>query len=120
MKTLIVFNLLSLCTSVILGAWLISARRWEKKWKKLFYDQAENTRQAADCYMTLKKEVMDADNLRKVAGMETVSHDIACKYMDIQRKNIQLTAECDILRLQAAKYMDLYREERYKPRQQAR
>ena len=106
-------------SGILFFAWL-NARHEVRQWRKLENNQAQRLQ---DLQALLNEErVMRRrlDEFRRAPGMETVSEAIACRIMNLEADKIKLTSELDEMRLQAAKYMDLYRAARYEPRQKHR
>jgi hypothetical protein len=104
----------------ICGANWYLARAERKRWQKLERIQQNRVFELAQHVDTLHERQAEIDKFRSQPGMETVSDTYARKMLDLQAENVKLTTESNELRLEVAKYMDLYRNERYKPRQKYR
>lgn len=105
-----------LVSGLLLFAWL-NARHEVSQWRKLENSQARRLQDLQAELTEIKISARRLDEFRRQPGMETVSYAIASKFLDLQAENLKVTSELNEMRLQAAKYMDLYRQERYKPRQ---
>jgi hypothetical protein len=102
--------------SVITFAMLLRARREARQWEKLENNQASRLNAVMRRHDEYVEHQKIFDELRRQPGLETVSDEVAREILTLQRENLELKAELDEMRLQAAKYMDLYREEKYKPK----
>jgi biopolymer transport protein ExbB/TolQ len=89
--------------SVITFAMLLRARRAARQWEKLENNQASRL----NAVMRRHDEYVEH---------QKIFDEVAREILTLQRENLELKAELDEMRLQAAKYMDLYREEKYKPK----
>jgi hypothetical protein len=94
---------------------------WERKatklWKQLEKRQAVKVweYQKRISEIQLERETLDKFR-REVPGMEICSDFIAREVMRLRSENRQLSDDLHDVRLQAAKYMDLYRQARYQPK----
>lgn len=100
------FGVLWLFASYERGRWINLERLQTRRLHELHEQMSE-----------LVNEKYEIDKFRDQPGMETVSDAYAGRFLQLEAENIKLTTECNALRLEVAKYMDLYRNERYKPRQ---
>lgn len=114
--TTVLLSFWGLVSGLLFYAWL-NARHEVRQWRRLENNQA---RRLQDLQAQMDEARINArrlDEFRRQPGMETVSDAIARKILDLQAENLKVTSELNEMRLQAAKYMDLYRAERFKPRQ---
>src|SRR5712672_3327506 len=94
--------------------WLFAVYERDR-WMKLERRQAQYVFDLQDTIDSLNYQRERLDKLRAQPGMEAVSDVYALRMVDLQMENAKLADECNALRLEVAKYMDLYRNERYKP-----
>lgn len=90
-------------------------RKELKQWQKLEANQARRINELMAALDLVNETQAALEKFRTTPGMETVSAAIARKILDLQADNLKITMQLNETRLQAAKYMDLYRAERYKP-----
>jgi hypothetical protein len=102
--------------SVITFAMLLRASRAARQWEKLENNQASRLNAVMRRHDEYVEHQKIFDELRRQPGLEAVSDDIARRILELQRENLLLTTDLNEVRLVAAKYMDLYREEKYKPK----
>jgi hypothetical protein len=100
-------------------AWL-GARHQLGRWESLENRQAQRNFELQQQITDMVHAQYELDKFRRQPGMETVSDAIAKRIIAMQDENLKITAELNTIRLEAAKYMDLYRHERFKPRQKQR
>lgn len=86
-----------------------------RRWRNLERIQANRLNELLLRIDETEFERARLDKFRAQPGMETVSDTYARKMLDLQAENVKLTAEGNALRLEVAKYIDMYRNERYKP-----
>lgn len=104
----------ALLAGLCLVGWF-SALREVKRWRVLENNQVKYSRALEAQLAEVRDERERIEKFKAQPGMETVPDHIAQKIMGLQADNRELATELNELRLQAAKYMDLYRLERYKP-----
>jgi hypothetical protein len=116
MFTTICLSVLLFVALVLYFGTLADLRRW-----RLLENSSNKYAQAlADQLAEIREDQERAESFRRREGMAAVPDLYAKKYLDLELSNKRLTAECDKLHMEAAKYMDLYRSEKFKPRQKSR
>lgn len=100
--------------SLIFYAWYFTKKDL-RQWQKLEANQARRVQELMAALDIANETIVAIGQFKTQPGMETVSPAIARKILDLQADNLKITTELNKMRLQAAKYMDLYRAERYKP-----
>jgi hypothetical protein len=96
------------------------AEREVNRWRILENNQVKYSRALEIQIAEIRDERERIEKFKAQPGMATVPDGFAIEFMKLQTDNRLMTTELNEMRLQAAKYMDLYRQERYKPRQKAR
>jgi hypothetical protein len=106
---------LSILVLTLIGLY-ISAISRVHMWRTLENNGVKYCRALENQLQEVKEEQELNEKFRTRPGMATVPDEYVKKYLDLELSNKRLTAECDRLHLEAAKYMDMYRNEKFKPK----
>jgi hypothetical protein len=112
-------------TNVLLAFWglvsgilffaYLNAASEVRKWRRLENSQARRLQDLQEHIDREDRQRRLINAFRQEPGMETVTDEVARRILDLKAENVKVTSALNEMRLEAAKYMDLYRAERFKP-----